>query len=319
MLLPVRDQLRWMEESVNSSALYRHLSARAAHYDALFFAPYLFGTTFWGSLIAPERSCLIPCLHNEAYAYLDIVGSMFRQVRGCLFNARAEEDLARSLYGNLCGGEVGMGFEPIPPAEISRLAPYFSDGAPYILYIGRKETGKDVQTLIDYFVAAKEGGVLPPNIKLVIAGGGSFDDLHRPHVKTRSDVVDVQHVNEEDKRRLIRYSRFLCQPSVNESFSIVLMEAWLLGVPVLVNGKCLVTREHVIESGGGLYFSSPEDFGGAARELLTSPELCATMGVAGKRYVGNRYSWSRVLARFDDVMGKIFLAGDRGGPRASRI
>jgi glycosyltransferase involved in cell wall biosynthesis len=199
-----------------------------------------------------------------------------------------------------------MGFEAPSESDVAQLTPYFAEEFPYVLYVGRKETGKGVQTLVDHFVAAKDGGALPPHVKLVVAGGGSFDDLHRPQAKTRADIVDVEHLSELDKRRLIRHAAFLCQPSVNESFSIVLMEAWLLGVPVVVNGRCLVTREHAVESGGGLYFGSADEFAAVARELLGSSDLCAALAAAGRRYVIERYSWSAVLERFDRVVSSIF-------------
>jgi glycosyltransferase involved in cell wall biosynthesis len=298
----IDDQLTWMQHSVNSQSLYRYIASNSARFDAIFFGPYLFGTTFWGSLIAPEKSVLIPCLHDESYAYQDVIASMFRQVRGCLFNADPEMHLARSIYGSIVGGSVGMGFVPPSEAEIESLQAYFQDNGRYILYVGRKETGKNVQVLLDYFCEAKDAGLISADVKLAILGGGSFDDLHRPQVLARGDVIDLPHVSELDKKRLIRHSAFLCQPSTNESFSIVLMEAWMLGTPVVVHARCAVTKHHVIESQGGLYFSSMEDFAGVAERLLADTELRHLMASKGRRYVQSEYSWEAVVQRFDNVM-----------------
>lgn len=304
--ISLEDQLAWMRESVNSKSLYEHISARAESYDALFFGPYLFGTTLWGSLIAPEKSVLIPCLHDESYAYQDVVASMFRQVRGCLFNAEPEMILARSIYGEIPGGVVGMGFSPPEALEVEALTPYFTEGFPYILYLGRKETGKNVHLLIDAFCEAKEAGLIPNEVKLAILGGGSFDDLHRGEALTRGDVVDLPHVSELDKRRLLKHALYLCQPSTNESFSIVIMESWMVGTPVVVHAKCEVTRHHVIESGGGLYFSSPLDLAGVTRFYLSNPAARAEHANAGGAYVRREYAWSAVLNRFDSTVGAIF-------------
>ena len=46
----------------------------------------------------------------------------------------------------------------------------------------------------------------------------------------------------------------LCQPSHNESFSLVIMESWLCGRPVLVSSQCAVTKDFAKRSNGGLYF-----------------------------------------------------------------
>jgi len=298
-------QLDWMENSINSRDLYAHLYQHADDYDAIFFAPYLFGTTFWGSLIRPDKSILIPCLHDEHYAYLEIIANMFRQVSGALFNAQPEMELARSLYGDIRGGEVGMGFDPWAVEEVSALTPYFKESFPYLLYIGRKETGKNVQNLIDCFVAAKGNQTIPADLNLVIAGGGSFSDLHRDEALKREDLVDLSHVTEEEKRKLIKHAVCLCQPSRNESFSIVLMEAWLLSVPVLVDAAAEVTRHHVVQSGGGIYYADETEFSLVLKEIMTDENLRQRMGRAGHQYVLEKYNWEAVLARFDAVIGDL--------------
>ena len=310
LLLSTDEQLDWLAQGVNSQALYKVLAERAGEFDALFFAPYLFGTTFFGSLVAPQKSILIPCLHDEAYAYVEAIQSMFRQVRGCMFNASPEQDLAERLYGPIAGGEVGMGFVPHTAEYPESLEPYFREPFRYVLYVGRKETGKNAQVLVDHFLALKQSCSEDlKDLKLVIAGGGSFADLGRPQALTRSDIVDISHVSERDKHRLIRHAEFLCQPSTNESFSIVLMESWLLGAPVLVHADCPVTRTHCVESGGGLYFSDEREFAGVAAELCRNPELRAALARGGMEYVKKKYSWESVLERFDAVLTKI-LAQD---------
>ncbi|MCO6431639.1 MAG: glycosyltransferase family 4 protein [Deltaproteobacteria bacterium] len=307
MRLTVDEQLEWMSEGVNSKALYSELFRRSREFDAILFAPYLFATTFWGSMIAREKAILIPCLHDESYAYLEVIASMFGQVRGALFNSLPEQRLARSLYGAIKGGEVGMGFEPLCPAE-GELGPYLAGQEPYLVYVGRKETGKNVHKLIDYFCQAKDDGRIDPNLKLVIAGGGDFSDLHREEAGKREDIVDLSHLSERDKRAVIKHSLALVQPSVNESFSIVLMEAWQLKVPVLVDGGCAVTRHHVEQSGGGLYYEGAAEFAETVRLLLSDSGMRRKLAAGGKEYVAGYYSWDAVLARFDSVMEQFLNA-----------
>ena len=315
------DQLAWMQHSVNSLRLYQYIALNGEGYDAIFFGPYLFGTALWGSQILPHKSVLIPCLHDEVYAYLDVVASMFRNARGCLFNAEPEMHLARSLYGDVRGGVVGMGFEPPTRSEVDSLKPIFEDSAPYIIYLGRKEMGKNVHKLIDFFCAGKDRGLLPESLRLVVLGGGSFSDLHRPESLLRKDVVDLPHIDEAGKRRLLRHALYLCQPSVNESFSIVLMEAWMVGTPVVVHGECAITRGHVVESGGGLYFSSIEDFAGVTRYMFEESNSRLQLAECGRRYVIQNYSWEATLQRFDRVCKEIFseaLDSTALGEKASR-
>ncbi len=309
--LSVEDQLVWMREGVNSAPLYRHIEKHAPSLHAVFFAPYLFGTTFFGALVHPEKSILIPCLHDENYAYTEIMQSLFRQVKGCLFNSEPEQELARMLYGDVRGGDVGMGFDASGSPERE---PYFKEPFPYVLYVGRKETGKNVQVLIDSFCAYKDAEP-GSRMKLVIVGGGEFSDLHRPQALERGDIADLSHVTEEEKQSLIQHSLFVCQPSQNESFSIVLMEAWLQGVPVVVSAGCPVTKRHVIESGGGLYFASSDDFAGICEELARNDQLRCTLGAAGRRYVEKKFNWKAVLERFDQVVEEVLNPFERMSAR----
>jgi len=83
------------------------------------------------------------------------------------------------------------------------------------------------------------------------------------------------------------------------------MEAWLAGVPVVVDALCPVTREHTIDSNGGLYYSSSEEFGLVISRLASDPALRQELGASGREYVKSMYDWQRVLERFDTVVREI--------------
>ena len=117
-------------------------------FDAVVFAPYLFATSFWGALLCPTKAILLPCLHDERYAYLDIMQHLFRSVAGFVFNANAERELAARIYNLDFAGQlaavVGMGFE-LPEAKDLERQDF---ERPYFLYSGRKETGKNLDLLL---------------------------------------------------------------------------------------------------------------------------------------------------------------------------
>lgn len=296
--LTIDEQLDWMANSVNSAGLYEHIKREGQNWDCLIFAPYLFATTFWGALIHPERSVLIPCLHNERYAYQQVFTHLFRTVRGLIFNAAPEGELARNLYHleNLeaRSGVVGMGFDGVP-RETRHLQS--EKRRPYLLYSGRKEQGKNLDLLIE----AYESEALSKKLDLVLIGAGEINFRET----LPEGVTDLGFVSEEEKRALMAGAFALCQPSVNESFSIVLMEAWQHGVPVIVHGNCDVTRHHAVVSGGGLYFTTAPEFGAVVRELAANEELRVQLGAAGKHYVETEYSWDAVLARFAKTLEKL--------------
>lgn len=305
MLLSIEEQIKWWHSGVNSTPLYDYIRQNAERYRALYFGPYLFGTTFFGSLVAPEKSVLIPCLHDESYAYLETVASMFRQVRGVMWNALPEQELGAKIFGEIRGSEVGMGFVPPSADYVAALTPYFSDKFPYLFYVGRKELGKNVHLLIDDFVSLKATYPELSKLKLVLAGPGSQDDLHRKEAFKRDDIIDLGKVSEIDKSRLIKFASTLVQPSVNESFSIVIMESWMLGTPVIVHGHCNVTRHHALESNGGLYYDSTAEFCEVVKALISDTELAAQLGANGCAYVAQKYSWDATLKRFHRLVDEL--------------
>ncbi|RME59007.1 MAG: glycosyltransferase, partial [Candidatus Dadabacteria bacterium] len=272
----VEEQLDWFENSVVSDSMLYFLEKKKKEYNCIFFAPYLFGTTFWGVPLCEERAFLIPCLHDEPYAYLQTVQFCFKKARGAFFNSMPEMELAQRLYGGVRGAVVGMGFECV---ELEGdIKPYFNESFRYVLYLGRKETGKGVDKLLDFFVQGKESNLVPKDLKLVLAGGGDFKDLHRDAYLERADIVDIGFVSEEEKKSLIFHSSFVCQPSTNESFSIVIMEAWALKKPVLVSALCPVTYYHTTKSNGGLFYQDFYEFCKALTFLVENKETASILG-----------------------------------------
>ena len=55
-------------------------------------------------------------------------------------------------------------------------------------------------------------------------------------------------------------SDLLIMPSYFESLSMVALEAWALGRPVLANGRCDVLKGQCIRSAPGLYYERYEEF-----------------------------------------------------------
>jgi glycosyltransferase involved in cell wall biosynthesis len=288
---------------VNSEELYGFLEAESERYEALLFLPYLFGTTLLGTQVDPRRSVLIPCLHDEPFAYLRIVAHLFRSVRGVLFNSAPERSLARRLFGSSEAPVVGFGFDearPVPGAAAAFRGRYGIDGD-YLLYFGRKEGGKNLPLLLESFRSCREAG---EDVALVVAGDGSIDPANRPE-----QVFDLPRLAEEEKRAACAGALAVCQPSVNESFSIVLMEAWLQGTPVLVNGACPVTHHHVSLAGGGLYFNDSREFAAEVRYLRRHEDQAKELGRQGKEYVLENYSWERVIGRFASGLGEVLEGG----------
>ena len=268
-----------------------------------FFIPYLFTSSVLGPLIHPAKSVLIPCLHDEGYARLSAVRRAFEACRAIVFHVPAERDLAGGLY-DLKKTEplvMGEGVDTEWSAQAERFRQKFGLNGPFILYAGRKDPGKNIPLLTRFFlryVAERQGA---GGLKLVMIGNLTADIP--PGAK--DIILDLGFLSLQDKYDAYAAASVFVQPSVLESFSLVIMEAWLANTPVLVHSGCAVTKEHVEKSAGGLHFNDYPHFAECLDLLLNRPELAERMAAAGRKYVLNNYAWPVITDRFTGLIERL--------------
>ena len=291
-------ELEWLSNSVWSRDLQVFLEDKGPSYDLVVFSPYLFGTTLWGAQVDPERSVLLPCLHDEGYARLVTVGRVFEAVRGCIFNSEAEQRFARRLYGAADGHVVGIGFDRPSDAPTVGFAEPRGLGR-YLLYAGRIEEAKHVDVAVEYASRYAAERVEAP--QLVLIGSGSYC-IPNWAVET---VQRIGFLSDEERRAAYAEALALVNPSHLESLSIVLLEAWLEGTPALVASGSDVLREHLERSNGGFSFRSYPEFRDAVDQLLQDAELGKRLGAAGRSYVVGRYGWPSVRERLSHALERL--------------
>jgi glycosyltransferase involved in cell wall biosynthesis len=169
----------------------------------------------------------------------------------------------------------------------------------YLVYTGRLERGKNVDIAVDYATRFAEEQCA--DLKLVLIGEGSYT----PPRRVRGRVVRVGFVDEKTKRSAYSEAVALVNPSVLESLSLVLLEAWAEGTPALVAAESEVMRGHCRRSGGGFWFGDYGEFAAGVSRLLADGHLRSAMGQAGKQYVATRYGWESVSHRVDRALVEI--------------
>lgn len=285
-VLTMAQQLQWLESGPISSELCAQLAAQASSIDRIVALPYANPFVHAASWVAPARTILWPCLHDEPYAYLDLVRLLLESVWGVLFNTPEELQLAVDKVGvRLARSAVmGVGVDFEPPALESTFSVRKD-----LLYVGRLEGGKNVQLLYNYVRRLVAEG---QDIRLTVAGSGPLQPPAHPAFRFAG------YVDEPTKAALCASHLALVQPSENESFSIVAMEGWLCRTPALVNQACAVTSGHVQRSRGGLAYQGYADFAEAVRWLQDHPAQARRMGENGEKYVRANYTWPAIVRRF---------------------
>lgn len=303
--LAPEEERRFMALHVTSPGLLRALADARGRFDRFVFIPYLFGTTYHGMMVCPERSVLIPCLHDEGYARMRTTAETFGRAARIVYHTEAERILALRLFGADAekGAVLGEGVDTAFESDGERFRQKHGVKGPFVLYAGRKDRTKNVDTLIRYFLASRTR--MGNRLQLVLIGPGSMTIPP----EAAGSIVDLGFVFEQDKRDAYSAALALCQPSLNESFSIVMMEAWACGTPCLVHGGCAVTKEHVLASGGGLYFDDERDFAGCLEFFYGRPHEVFAMGAAGRRYVNANFGWDRIIPRYREELFGLPAAG----------
>ena len=297
------DSAIFVKENINSFALLSHLKKHRENYHAFIFIPYLYGPTINGLSLVAKQAFLQPCLHDEVYAYLSEIEYIFHKAKGLLLNSEGEALLAERLYGPGIirksivmgtGVEVcprsGNGREKIGPLELSHVR--------FVLCLGRRDPTKNTDLLVRAYERFKNRHP-DSNLQLVLAGPGSisFEGLV-------DGVVDLGLMKEEEKDALLFHCLALCHPSRNESYSRVIMEAWLHGRPVAVHRECLATATAVERARGGWLAGTETEWADVFLTIDSMDErILAEYGEKGRTYAKENAVWDKVIDRYEKVLG----------------
>jgi glycosyltransferase involved in cell wall biosynthesis len=292
--LSAGEQEDFFNYGINSPELVQSLAGYVNDDYQLIALPYFHGLTHSVINHYPGKISLIPCFHDEPQFYWPATERLLANTKHIFFNSLEEKQLTIKQYGRRIGRRVvesvvtGVGVE-LPS----------SNGDPesgplperYFVYAGRKERGKNVHLLGEWFL--EYARKYPSNTKLVFIGGGDAS-----LVSASDRCLDLGFVSEPRKLEVLRHSLGVINLSENESFSIVIMEGWLCGVPSVVSANCAVTRSHVSRCNGGMFVSNKKEFCDALKYLEDEETVRQRMGANGQQYLAREFSFDAVLGRY---------------------
>jgi glycosyltransferase involved in cell wall biosynthesis len=295
--LRLQEQQRWVNAGMRCPELFHYLLDHAAEYRAIVFAPYLNWITFACSQVAPERSVLWTCLHDEPYAYLELFEPLFSGVGGLLFQTPPEHELAHRIVRNPAPHElVGCGVEVPERYDPDGFRERHGIEGRFLLYAGRREGGKGWERLLEQLAAATVRRGLP--FKLVTMGTGEV----RPPAAIADRVIDLGFLPDSERDAAFAAADAYLQPSRYEAFSRTIMEAWLAGTMVIANGGSDVVRYHCERSGAGLLYEDEFEFEECLAFLAAQPDAAAALAAKGRSYVLDNYQWDTVLDKVEAAL-----------------
>lgn len=287
----------------------------AASHDVTVLVGYHYAQTLRLTEVAAAHGAtvVVPTAHPEGAFHVGRVRQMFEHADRVLCLAPEEADLVASVHG--CGDRLDVVPCPVEPfdrpdqtAIDAALAPRGLSQDRYAIVVGRVDPAKGNDDATR-FASTFRRSVDPSFILAVVGPGGQgpADDA----------IVSTGFVEEDDKNALVAGAAVVIQPSYMESFSLALMEGWLLHRPALIQRRSRVLAGHADRSAGGITYDGYLEFEAALATLLRSPELREAMGAQGDAYVRREFAWTAVAPAFLDAMeraagvGAARLAGER--------
>jgi len=297
-----------------SPQLIEYIKTHRMKYDVFIFMTYLYHPTAVGLFYVKDKSIFIPTAHNEQAVYNPYFAQLFSAPKWIFYLTEAEKRLCDTIFGNLItatakSAVVGIGVDlPDSHAENHMIRKKYNLPEKYILYMGRIDKAKGCNELFTYFLRYVKERC--SDIHLVLTGKSNIK------IPEEHAINYLGFIEEEDKLPLLQNSLLCVVPSRHESLSLIALESYAAGKPILVNGRCPVLKEHVQASGVGKYYYNYKNFKNNLDILLSETDN-QEMAKKCRNYIYHSYSWNKVLTTFSTAITNIIKESDIGVKKSS--
>jgi len=321
------DEKEWLKQQGPwCPGLQEYLERNHTQYDLLIFFTYLYAPTVLGARIAPHKTILVPTAHDEPAIHLGIYKELFSLPAAIAYNTESERRFLTTHFSIRAIEEetVGCGVE-LPQAqqyarertgeasvvpvtdedEENENSPTFRPhlaqrGAifrrrhrlhgPIALYGGRIDPGKGCEELIEYFSEYVRGG---GDASLVLMGVKLMPLPEEPFIRFAGRLSD------QERTQAVEAATVVVVPSPYESLSLLALEAFAMGTPILANARSEVLVDHCHKSNAGLYYADRYEFTECLTSLVADHRLRAAMGANGREYIRNNYRWDVIMGKYE--------------------
>ena len=242
----------------------------------------------------------MPTAERDGALGLSIFGPVFRGVRALMYNSVEERALIQTLSSNQPRPRRRRRHRVGDPrhSDADRFRQKFKLSDPFAIYIGRIDENKGCAQLFE-LLRPLHANLSGYGLHLVLIGTPIIP------IPAHPKVHHLGFVSDRDKFDALAAAELLIMPSYFESLSMVALEAWALGKPVLANGRCDVLKGQCIRSNGGLYYDNFPEFLETLRAIDFTPSLAAALGRNGREYFNRHYAWDVIERKYLEMFERL--------------
>jgi len=294
------DELKWLEEEGPFLPdMLEDLKRREKEFDYIIFFSFRYYHSYYGIREFKDKSILVPTAEHDEVLYLRLFKEFFSLPKAIIYNSVEEKEIIEKISDNhdVLSDIVGVGSEIPKEFSPDDFRNKFDIKGDYFVYIGRLDENKGVPQLLDYYMR-----VLSENeteLTLVLMGKSVID------IPEHKNIKYIGFVSDKEKFDGLAGAEFLIIPSQYESLSMVSLEAWAIGKPVVANGKTEVLQGQCRRSNAGLWYENYDEFKEIILLLNSEEELKKKMGENGIEFFKNNYSWPVIENKYLKIFEKL--------------
>ena len=296
----IADELGWLEsEGPASPQLLDYVERAAKDLDFVILFSYRYHHAWHLARRIPDKAIVVPTAERDPAIGVSIFGPIFRGVRALMYNSPEERAMIQAAAGNASvpGVVVGVGSDVPERTDPERFRRKFKMRRPFAIYIGRIDENKGCGELFAHF--QRYAAAFPRSLDLALVGSAVMPVPRHPRIH------HLGFLDDRDKFDALAAADLLIMPSYFESLSMVALEAWALGRPVLANGRCDVLRGQCMRSNAGLYYDSYEEFVEALYSLESNGPLNARLGRNGRDFFKRHYAWPVIERKYLEMFDQL--------------
>ena len=193
---------------------------------------------------------------------------------------------------------VGVGIDVPPERNATRFRERHGITGPYLLYVGRIGVSKGSRELFTHYERWRASDPAH-DVSLVLVGDAEIG------IPKTSGIVHLGRLSEQAKWDALAGCAAFVMPSLLESLSLVTLEAWAAGRPVIVDARSPVLAGMTRRAGAGLAYRTSAEFAEICELFVDDPALGDRLGRSGADFVDRTYTWPRVVETYRDLFAEV--------------